>query len=423
MNGTTQNNLLFNSPGTVFTSYGTFNFNNRGDVGGSGSLQFNVASASIDFYSRDGFIFGRAETAPLANGLVRMNTISGSLVLAPQGFTTTAATLLHLSSSSNTNNINLIFKNTNTATSTTISGSNNIFTNPTGPTAGFKRFIGGSGNLMLNPGAINQISASQAFPITTSFNIHAAGSISTRAAVSASAWTINSNMLLGAIQIGNATANAEKLLGTLNINSNQVGNNLIIQANKTAISASTSINSNALIGGATSLIMASSSIGYFTNVGNATITNGFQNAGGSSGNNALSVSQNWFGAAIINVSGSDAGGLTNPRSIANNYLFSGYQTLATETIANLSLNGSGSSMVSTIAMGHELGITGSNGVDTNIGGLTPGIGAGSAFFGRWNAQDGNRARTAETVFAIGTGTSTSVRKTGFLIASGSNTYV
>ena len=348
-----------------------------------------------------------------------LNPYSGSLILVANTFT--SSSFAHISASAN-GQVNLIFKNNNNTGTTTISGSNNIFTNATAPTTGFKRFIGGSGNLMLSPGAVNQISASQTFPITTNFNIHTGGAISTRAAVSASAWTISNNMLIASILVGSSTANAEKLLGTLNITSNQVGNQLVIQANKTAISASTSINSNALLGGLTTLVMASSSIGYFTNVGNATITNGFQNAGGSSGNNVLSVSQNWFGAATINVSGSDAGGLTNPRSIVNNYLFGGYQTTATETIANLSLNGSGSSLVSTMAMGHELGITGSNGLDTNIGGLTPGIGAGSAFFGRWNAQDGNRARTAETIFAVGTGTSTSLTKTGFLIDSGSNSY-
>jgi hypothetical protein len=47
---------------------------------------------------------------------------------------------------------------------------------------------------------------------------------------------------------------------------------------------------------------------------------------------------------------------------------------------------------------------------------------GSAFFGRFNAEDGNKARTAETVFAVGTGT-TSAAKTGFLIDSGSNTFI
>jgi len=48
---------------------------------------------------------------------------------------------------------------------------------------------------------------------------------------------------------------------------------------------------------------------------------------------------------------------------------------------------------------------------------------GSVFAGRWNSIDGTKDMTAETVFAVGTGTSTSNRKTGFLIDSGSNTFV
>ena len=168
--------------------------------------------------------------------------------------------------------------------------------------------------------------------------------------------------------------------------------------------------------------MASSSIGYQNNVGNASITNGFQNAGATTGNNSLQVQSNWFAGAVISVSGSDAGGLTNPRYIYGNYLFNGFSELGLP-FANLSLNGSGSSMLSTMVMGQDLGITGSNGLDSNNFTLASGIGAGSAFFGRWNSQSGNRARTAETVFAIGTGTSTSLTKTGFLIDSGSNTFV
>ena len=356
-------------------------------------------------------------------GGVYMNTNSGSLVLTPSGFSATSGSLLHLSASSNTNFVNLIFKNNNNTADTIISGSNNIFTNATAPTAGFKRYIGGSSNLMLAPGAINQISGSQGNSISTNFNIHMNASIISRGPVSASAWTAQNNMLIGGINIGSSAANnAEKILGSLTINANQVGNSLSIIANRTAISASTSITNNALIGGATSLTMASSSIAYQTNVGNASITNGFQNAGGASTNNSLQVITNWFGGAYINVSGSDAGGLTNPRYIGGNYLFNGF-ALSNTNIANLSLNGSGSSMLSTMMMGQDLGITGSNGYDSNNNILTPGIGAGSAFFGRWNSQSGNRARTAETVFAIGTGTSTSLTKTGFLIDSGSNTYV
>jgi hypothetical protein len=48
--------------------------------------------------------------------------------------------------------------------------------------------------------------------------------------------------------------------------------------------------------------------------------------------------------------------------------------------------------------------------------------AGALFTGRYNAQDGTRALTGENIFVVGTGTSTA-RKTGFLIDSGSNTFI
>jgi hypothetical protein len=47
---------------------------------------------------------------------------------------------------------------------------------------------------------------------------------------------------------------------------------------------------------------------------------------------------------------------------------------------------------------------------------------GSAFFGRYNSQDGNKSRPSDIVFAVGTGNATTNRKTGFLIDSGSNSY-
>jgi hypothetical protein len=68
--------------------------------------------------------------------------------------------------------------------------------------------------------------------------------------------------------------------------------------------------------------------------------------------------------------------------------------------------------------GYGLGVTGSNA----SGFTTVPVKNGSAFFGRYNALDGNKAQSAQTVFAVGTGDSTT-RKTGFLIDSGSNTFI
>ena len=255
-------------------------------------------------------------------------------------------------------------------------------------------------------------------------NIHGGGGgVIMRGPVSSSTWNINSNIFGQQLQVGSSAANnAQQLVSGLNVTNNINVNPISIIANKSTISRGPVISNNMVGAGAVTLTMASSSIDYSTNIGATTIINSFANAGAaaSSVNNSLQVNSNLFGNITINVSGSDAGGPTNPRLIQANLLY-GAQFADANNGANLSLNGSGSSLLSTFVIGAGLGVTGSNGIDTNTGNLV--TGAGSAFIGRWNAQDGNRARTAETVFAVGTGTSNSAQKTGFLIDSGSNTFV
>jgi hypothetical protein len=60
-------------------------------------------------------------------------------------------------------------------------------------------------------------------------------------------------------------------------------------------------------------------------------------------------------------------------------------------------------------------LTGSNNLATT--------GSGGGYFGRFNANDGRRNGTAENILVVGTGTSEANRKTGFLIDSGSNTFI
>ncbi len=89
--------------------------------------------------------------------------------------------------------------------------------------------------------------------------------------------------------------------------------------------------------------------------------------------------------------------------------------------ASLVGDGGDKNIVATTILGNGLNVIGSSPNLFGVGYQN----YGSAFFGRWNATDGNRAKTAETVFAVGTGNSGSagiVRKTGFLIDSGSNSF-
>jgi hypothetical protein len=415
----TQGNIIYDSPATVFTSKGTFNFNNNGGAGGSGSLQFTAASASINLYARDGIILGRAEPSPVGNGFVKMNTISGSLVLAPSGFNNTAADLLHLSSSCNTNNVNLIFKNSNTTADTIISGSNNIFANPTAPTAGFKRYMTG-GNIAIggSGAAVPQISGSMAFSPTIANNYFgvSANPLTIRGPVSSSAYTINNNLIVGgAINLGTSAANNfEKVIVGLNMTNNILAGNINAVASKTQLSASVAIGSNNIVGAAV-LNMDSSSISLNGNTiqGQLTVNNSYFPATTGS---QLQSSVNgglYIGSHTIFLSGSNTT-FTGPngRSIANSAM------IGNTNVISASLNGDLAQVNSTTLIGQGLVVVGTNSRQV----AATAADWGSVFVGRWNSTDGTKDLTAETVFAVGTGTAEASRKTAFLIDSGSNSF-
>ena len=421
LNGTTQNNILFNSPSNQFTSYGSFVLNNNGNAGGSGSLSFLAVSSSISFASRDGFLFGRAtpEGGTLANGGVKINTSSGSFVLAPSGFNVAGTDLLHLSSSSNSNNVNLIFKNSNTTADTIISGSNNIFSNPTAATAGFKRYIGGAQNVLISGTAIPQISGSMAFsPAMNNNTIVGAGGLIMRGPVSSSAWTISNNLINNttAYTIGSAAAtNAEQIVSGLTMSNNGGSVFPNIQAYKTPLSASFTYSTST--GAGTVVInLHSSSINYGGNAsfGGTTINNLYFPTTVNDVSGLVSISSCQFlGTSNIIFSGSNASMTGETRRLGNS-LMVGFNS------ASLVLNGDSGSLFATSILGSGLNVTGSNSRYTTLN--IPNNDFGSVFVGRYNDQLGNKARTAETVFAVGTGTSNTIRKTGFLIDSGSNSF-
>jgi hypothetical protein len=356
-----------------------------------------------------------------AGNSVTLSDVSGSLMLVAKSFTSASA---HISASTSTQ-VNLIFKNNSNTGDTIISGSNNLFVNPATPTAGFKRYIGGSGNIMLNASNVPLISGSMAFSPTMNNNLYPNNGITTtmRGPVSSSAWTISGNIINQALNIGSTAANnAEKIVAGLTVNTNILNNSLTVIANRRDTTQVLNITTNQTAFAATTLNAASSSLQYVGNFGGALTLN--NNASGSgvaiiSSSNATYVAYNTFAAlnTTITTSGSsdpnDLKGNSYIRHIENNAIFGNGNT------ANLPYAETGSNaLASTMIAGFSLGVTGSNA--SNLSGLPRT--EGSAFFGRYNALDGNKAQSAQTVFAVGTGNSTT-RKTGFLIDSGSNTYV
>ena len=346
---------------------------------------------------------------------------SGSLMLVAKSFTSTS---LHLTSSF-TNSVNLIFKSNSNTADTIISGSNNIFTNPTAASAGFKRYFGGSGNIAMSPAATPQISGSMGFSPTMNFNFFGGSSgVIMRGPVSSSVWTISSNNIQGGVNIGNnATQHAQGIVAGLTMNTNSILGNIAIVANRTNTSQLVSITTNQLLGGTTTLNMNSSSVVMQNNLigGTNTINN---NTTGSSrvspAGNAFNFAQNiMMGGNTITASGSnDPNDTTDTDYNANIYrsfILGNSNTIQLQS----GITGS-NSMVATSVLGNNLIVTGSS---PNPQFATSTSNAfGSAFFGRFNSVTGNSDLTAETIFAVGTGNETT-RKTGFLIDSGSNTFI
>jgi hypothetical protein len=171
--------------------------------------------------------------------------------------------------------------------------------------------------------------------------------------------------------------------------------------------------------------------------GTATFTNAGSSSFNISNNNLNTVAVTSFLDASAVTTANNRTYTLNANAVfgnLNSILFSGSmgaaptaRTLGSNLIAgqfisaSLIGDGSGSNMIGTAILGGGLNVIGTTtipavGIQQNVG---------SAFFGRWNATDGNRASTAQTILAVGTGVSGStgiVRKTGFLIDSGSNSF-
>ena len=416
MQATAQNVLFFNSPNTFMQSTGNFSFNNNGFLGGSGSLTFSVSNNELNLASDNGVRILRTSTGgPASTGAAILVNHSGSLVLSNS--TANPTSLSHISSSQANANTNLIFK-TNTATvDTIVSGSGNIFVNASAATAGFKRYIGNNNIALFG---LPQISGSMQWSPTINGNYFGAlNPINIRGAISASVMQVSQNAVLGLLNIGQtAILNAEKLTGQTNISSNVIAGTFNIVANQSDIRGITNVSNNN-INGNIGLSLSSSAV---TMVQNSINDNNFSVV------NQFSSGGIGFGQAAFNVNTIGGSG--------NQFIITGSQPVASVSqagmVQNLVLgqsntafvNSSGArvsgtniyhNMVATSLLGNRLVVTGSsNNVDTTS--------FGSAFVGRFNATDGIRDRSSDVIFAVGTGTSVSARKTGFLIDSGSNSF-
>jgi hypothetical protein len=473
-------------------------------VTGSSLVTASVTLNTITFTKGDASTFQlTVDTGSGGGGTAFANpsveSISGSLVITANTFTSGAANLTHISASAQ-NQANLVFKNNNNTASTIVSGSNNIYVNPQTVAAGRINYIGGTGNIILTnvlptiTGSATSVSGNR--PTMNSNILGNAGTWTINQSLNPGTHAYSGNIIEGGSatfnmlgNTGNVTYSNNIALGvglTLNspsrsiaeINAGASGSNALnIQSNliqgtfnyNGPVSSSTHTVSNNAIAGAINLNIQSGSRGYTiiqnningnfaisdntvnaptlgsTHTFNNNIVNGtviYNNRASSSFQsnsniwNGMTVSSDWDGSAIttatlrlLSVNQNIGFGL------GNNIYASGSQgAIATRRVALYNLiggefisaslvgDGEGKSMIATTILGAGLNVSGSSTIYNALSGQS----YGSAFFGRWNAEDGNRAKTAETIFAVGTGNSGSagiVRKTGFLIDSGSNTFI
>ena len=424
--GAFQTNLEFRGNNSNFRAYGDFRINNNGDTGGSGSIIQTVSNNFIELGADSGIKVGATNGGGNGTdaGNISMQVRSGSLSLAPSGVSNTTASLLHLSSSSNTANVNLMFKNSSTAADTIINGSNNIFVNPSAPTAGFKRYIGTS-NHYTHGNSVPQISGSMAWSPSINGNILSHTQINSLtfrgpSSLSSGPGNINHNIVMGgSMNLGtSAVNNFEKATAGVNITGNALFNGTFNQiANTTTLVNTIPTSGNLIFGGQVNLNHISSSISYNSNVtnGSTTVNNRFSPTGASPAILSPRVNTNTlYGTGhVINLDGTNVSA-TQGKSFSFNILAGTFLTASVPDGDSCNINATG-------IIGNGLIVSGST-LAVFAGPDTANSGQGSMFAGRFNAQDGNKAKTAETIFAVGTGTSYANRKTGFLIDSGSNSF-
>jgi hypothetical protein len=354
-----------------------------------------------------------------------LTPFSGSLVFTPKaGFASSSSLQNHLfisaSATGQTSITNIIF-NTSAQSSPTgsviVSGSQNIFNVPTTNTAGFVRRLT-AGNLSLGAGVLPQFTSSMNdVPVTYSNNIHGNGSPIFRGPISSSTYTFTGNVMAAAPTFGDATESMVSASAGISFSGNFIVAAPTFRAGRTQLVASVNASNNLFGGAGFTSNLASSSVTYNQNSFYGTggnLQNNYFAPSASNNNQRVEFLYNLVGgqSSQFYASGSNTTTTYN-RQINNNFMGGNFCQVSA------SANGDNSSLLGTIIYGNNIITYANSPYSSGVYGL----GYGSAFLGRNNDLSGTKALTADTIFAVGTGTGFGTRKTGFLIDSGSNTFV
>ena len=379
-------------------------------------LNSTFATTGSNVFTGDQLISGSLEvgtTSPAFKVNTTASFYGNSVFMIADGFT---SSLAFVTASVSGSDSNLIFKSNALTTPTIVSGSSNIFQSPIAATATFVRYIGGSSNLFLTSGSVPQVTSSVGIqPVMTGNIGTGTGFVSARTPVSSSTWNISNNIFANSSNVVFGTAAGTAAVSAsagLTFTNNIVNGGINVTAYKTTLTSAPSITLNSL-GGTLTLNMDSSSISIQNSTIQSTLTvNSSYSASAGGGGNFMQIlaGSAIFGSNnVLFASGSNttvAGG----RTIFGTSMFGSHHT------ASVNLLGDNSNLFSTALIGHGLSITGSS---AQFAGPNPAADRGTVIVGRFNAE----TLSNNTVFAVGTGTSYTGRRTGLLIDSGSNVYV
>jgi hypothetical protein len=305
-----------------------------------------------------------------------------------------------------------------------ISGSGNIHTNSQSPSSGMTRHMS-SYNTFIGDQTVPQISDNMQFSPTVSYNIGATqgGSFNIYGPnTTSSSWNVLSNLIIGGqgVNFGTLSYPMNKLSGSVQVSTNIMNNGTInVKGYGSNLTGPYNITGNLINGGLLNLNSYSSSLNFNSNNVNGLvdIDNSYRPISGSrTASLSPRVNFNMLYGNNHKLIFSGSNSSTGQTKSFNWNLLQG------EFITASIGDGDSSNIASTAIVGNSLVVTGSSTMVDGDANYTINNTHGSAFFGRFNSLQGNKSKTAETVFAVGTGTQSS-RRTGFLIDSGSNVRI
>jgi hypothetical protein len=418
------------SSGTSGTSGGTGSSGTSGTSGGTGSSGTSGTSGSNGSSGTSGAspfsLTGSIYNATTDLGVTGSVFVDGNLYNLSLNTTVQPSTYLTSSQAGQVNIIKGWSENPNAGGagasqanytgSLRITGSNNTVSLPqlraTGQGGGADQqgYISGSDNTIASNGSgIYLNTGSLLFPKTTNNYVGATSFISmnfTTSSLSGGHPIIQNNTLYaGGLTINSNSGSVQAVAGNL------LNGGSITSTQNFVTNTRPSISTN-IAGGLVTLNHISSSISYTTNINNAPVTinnavsSSITNNNVSFGNNTFLGGQGGTGPSFF-ISGSQSSNLTRN---FNSNLIGGNNIVVSSSF----VSSSNSNLNSTLIYGNNLAVSASH---------TTGTLGGSAFFGRFNMTGSNLEDTQQVVFAVGTGTNAGLRKTGFLIDSGSTTRI